>query len=91
MKYQIIGAAKLTKETKTGKHFRTITILNPNPVPDYEGLDAERITLWDKALEVTSVETYNGKFYDVKDGKDYWIDIDYDRNGWIVAARVYNG
>lgn len=91
MKYQIIGASKLTKETKKGKHFRTITVMNPNPAPDYEGIDAEKITLWDSQLEVTSVETYNGKFYDQKDGKDYYIDIDYSPTGWVMSARVYNG
>ena len=46
--------------------------------------------LWDSALANTSVETEDGEFY-AKNEKKYFIDIDYDRNGYIVSARVYNG
>lgn len=89
MKYQIIGASKMTKETKSGKHFKTICVMDPNPPQDFEGIKAEIITLWDSTLEVLSVETINGKIF-ANDNKNYYIDIDYTRNGWINAARVYN-
>lgn len=90
MKYQIIGASKLTKETKKGKHYRVLTVMNPMQATDFEGINAEKITLWDSQLEVTSIETYNGKFFDAKDGKEYYIDIDYSASGWVMSARVYN-
>lgn len=90
MKYQIIGASKLTKETKKGKHFRQICVMNPNPPADFIGISAEIITLWDNALEVLSVETVTGAIY-ANDDKNYYIDIDYTPSGWINSARVYNG
>lgn len=90
MKYQIIGAAKTTKETKKGKHYRTICVMDPNPPADFTGIKAEIITLWDSTLEVLSVETLNGLIF-ANDEKNYFIDIDYTASGWINAARVYNG
>lgn len=90
MKYQIIGASKLTKETKKGKHFRTLCVLDPNPPSDFEGIKAEILTLWDSQLEVLSVETVNGLLYS-NDSKNYYIDIDYTATGWINSARIYNG
>ena len=91
MKFQIIGCSKLTRETKNGKHFRILTIMNPNPGSDFDGIDAEKLVLWDRNLEVTSIETVNGKFYDSKDNHDYFIDIEYDRHGYFNSARVYTG
>lgn len=90
MKYQIIGASKTTKETKKGKHFRTICIMNPNPPADFIGINAEIITLWDNALEVLSVETVDGLIF-ANNEKNYYIDIDYTASGWINSARIYNG
>lgn len=89
MTYQIIGASTTTKETKKGKHFRTICVLDPNPPKDFEGIKAEIITLWDSTLEVLSIETLTGKIY-ANDEKNYYIDIDYNATGWIVGATVYN-
>lgn len=89
MKYQIIGASKITKETKKGKHFRQICVMNPNPPQDFLGINAEIITLWDNALEVLSVETIDGLIFANND-KNYYIDIDYTSSGWINSARVYN-
>lgn len=91
MRYQIIGDAGLTQETKTGKHVRTLCVLDPFPPKNWVGIKAELLQLWDAALEVTSVETINGKFFDAKDGKDYYIDVDYSPRGWVLSARVYNG
>lgn len=91
MKYQIIGDAGTTSETKTGKHVRNLCVLDPNPPKGWKGIKAEILSLWDATLEVTSVETINGKFFDATDEKNYYIDVDYNRSGWIVAARVYNG
>lgn len=90
MKYQIIGASKVTKETKKGKHYRTICVLDPNPPKDFEGIKAEIITLWDTTLEVLSVETIDGLLF-ANNEKNYYIDIDYTASGWINSARVYNG
>ena len=90
MKYQIIGASKVTKETKKGKHYRSICVLNTAPVKDYDGLRAEMLTLWDNALEVLSIETIDGLLF-ADNGKNYYIDIDYTASGWINSARVYNG
>ena len=91
MKYQIIGDAGTTTETRNGKHVRALSVINPAPPKGWKGLCAEKLELWDSALEVTSVETINGKFFDATDDKNYYIDVDYNRSGWIVAARVYNG
>lgn len=90
MKYQIIGASKMTKETKKGKHFRQICVMNPNPPADFLGINAEIITLWDSTLEVLSVETVDGLIF-ANNEKNYYIDIDYTASGWINSARVYNG
>lgn len=90
MKYQIIGDAGRTTETKTGKHVRELCVLDPNPPKGWQGLKATQLLLWDAALEVCSVETINGKFYDQNDNKNYYIDVDYSPRGWILGARVYN-
>lgn len=90
MKYQIIGDAGVTNETKTGKHVRNLCVLDPNPPKGWKGIKAETLSLWDSALEVVSVETFDGKFFEANE-RNYYIDIDYNRSGWIVAARVYNG
>ena len=90
MKYQIIGDAGRTTETKSGKHVRQLCVLDPNPPKDWKGFKAEILSLWDAALEVTSVETINGKFFDQNDNKNYYIDVDYSPRGWILSARVYN-
>ena len=91
MKYQIIGDAGTTNETKNGKHVRSLCVLDPMPPKNWKGIKAEILNLWDSTLEVISVETINGKFFDATDDKNYYIDVDYNRSGWIVAARVYNG
>lgn len=91
MKYQIIGDAGLTQETKTGKHRRELCVLDPYPPKGWKGIKAKELVLWDNVLEVTSVETINGKFFDATDDKDYYIDVDYDNRGWPRSARVYNG
>lgn len=90
MKYQIIGDAGTTMETKTGKHVRSLCVLDPEPPKNWKGIKAEVLQLWDAALEVTSVETIDGKFFEANE-KNYYIDVDYNRRGWIVGARVYNG
>lgn len=90
MKYQIIGATSTTKETKKGKHYRILSVIPTIKEIDFIGLHGTEIALWDNALENTSLETDNGEFY-AKNDKKYFIDIDYDRNGFIVSARVYNG
>lgn len=91
MKYQIIGDTGKTIETRTGKHMREIVVV-PTRIPvGYLGLPAQPIQMWDDVLEVLSVETVNGKIFDPKDGKDYFIDIDRDARGRIIDARIYNG
>ena len=91
MKYQIIGDAGQTNETKNKKHVRSLCVMDPMPPKGWKGIKAEILNLWDDTLEVISIETINGKFFDATDDKNYYIDVDYNRSGWIVAARVYNG
>lgn len=91
MKYQIIGDAGVTNETKTGKHVRSLCVLDPYPPKGWKGIKADILQLWDSVLEVISIETINGKFFDATDDKDYYIDVDYSPRGWILSARVYNG
>lgn len=90
MKYQIIGAENATKETKKGNHFRVISVIPTLKELTFVGLHGQEIILWDSALANTSVETESGEFY-AKNDKKYFIDIDYDRNGYIQSCRVYNG
>ena len=90
MKYQIIGSSTTTRETKKGSHYRILSVIPTLKELNFVGLHGTEVTLWDSALANTSVETENGEFY-AKDDKKYFIDIDYDRNGFIVSARVYNG
>ena len=89
MKYRIIGAAEETVETKKGNHFRKVSVAPTLKEPKFLGLHGQELTLWDNALANTSVETEFGEFY-ANNGKSYFIDVDYDRNGYIVSARVYN-
>lgn len=89
MTYQILGASKKTIETKNGKHFRRISVIDPQQRMDnWDGICAETITLWDSALEVLSVETVDGMLF--SKNSDTFIDIDYNARGYIVSARVYN-
>ena len=90
MKYQIIGAMRQTIETKKGSHFRRISVIPVLKDDRWIGLNGEQLTLWDSALSNTSIETVNGEWY-AKDDKRYYIDIDYDANGWIQSCRIYNG
>lgn len=90
MKYQIIGASTATKETKKGSHYRILSVIPTLKELNFIGLHGTEIMLWDSALANTSVETEDGEFY-AKNDKKYFIDIDYDRNGYIISARVYNG
>ena len=91
MKYQIIGDAGKTNETKTGKHVRSLCVMDPMPPQGWKGIKAEILNLWDSTLEVISIETINGKFFDATDDKNYYIDVDYNNRGFIIGARVYNG
>lgn len=91
MRYQIIGDAGTTIETKSGKHVRSLCVLDPYPPKDWRGIKAEILSLWDATLEVTTIDTLNGKLFDATDDKDYYIDVDYNKSGWIIAARVHNG
>lgn len=89
MTYQIIGSSKKTIETKNGKHFRQLCVIDPTQQQrDWDGLRTETITLWDSALEVLSVETVDGLLFSPH--RDTYIDIDYNNRGYIVGARVYS-
>lgn len=91
MKYQIIGQQKTVRETKRGTRYKTICIIPVSNDDQWDGINAEKLTLWESTLENISMETYNGKWYDSADQNNYYIDIDYNNRGYIVYARVYNG
>lgn len=90
MKYQIIGAMKMPQQTKNGKKYIGISVVPQQKDDRWSGLMAEQITLWESSLANLDVDTDNGEIF-VNDGKKYYIDIDYARNGFINGARVYNG
>lgn len=89
MKYQIIGSMREIKTTKKGARYIKLSLIPTLKESEWTGLHAEQITLWENALLNTSLETEGGEWY-ASNNKKYYIDVDYDRNGYIVSARVYN-
>lgn len=90
MKYQIVGAMRVAQETKKGKKFRIFSVIPVLKDDRWIGLPAEQITLWDSVLSELDIQTESGECY-AKDDKKYYIELDYNRNGYIISAKIYNG
>lgn len=90
MKYQIIGAMKMSFETKKGSKYKAISCMPVEKDDRWVGIPGETITFWNDTLREVVCETASGEWF-AKDDKRYFIDIDYNKSGFIVGARIYNG
>lgn len=88
MEYVILGMQKSAfTSKKNGKKYLPISVGSKDL--NWTGTKAEQILLTEDVLSGMSIETESGEIY-AKDGKTYYINIEYNNRGFIVDARVYN-
>lgn len=88
MEYVILGMAKSAfTSKKNGKKYLPISVGSRDL--NWTGTKAEQILLTEEVLSGMSIETESGEIY-AKDGKTYYINIEYNNRGFIVDAKCYN-
>lgn len=88
MEYVILGAQKSAfTSKKNNKKYLPISVAMKDV--NWVGSKCEQILLSEDVLQDMSIETESGEIY-AKDGKTYYIDIEYNNRGFIIDARVYN-
>ena len=88
MEYVILGMQKSAfTSKKNNKKYLPISVGSRDL--NWVGTKAEQILLTEDVLSGMSIETESGEIY-AKDGKTYYINIEYNNRGFIVDARVYN-
>lgn len=88
MEYRIIGMQKNAfTSKKNGKQYLPISVAVKDI--NWAGMKVEQILLSEDVLQGMSIDTESGEIF-APDGKNYFINIDYNNRGFIVDAKCYN-
>lgn len=88
MEYPILSVCNVFKTRRDGTEYRSICVIERDP--DWTGLKSIQIPFTREDWGRMSIETNDGEIFSTGNGKKYYIDLNYNRYGGIVSARVYN-